>query len=51
MENTLSFSTHRAPEPKKFSIRRVVSVVRKIGNVAGRVSDITGKVALVASVI
>jgi hypothetical protein len=52
MENTtLSFSTSSQPDQKKFSLRRVVSVVRKIGNVAGRVSDIAGKVALVASVI
>ena len=51
MDNTLSFSTHRAPEPKKFSIKKVVSVVRKIGNVAGRISDFTGKVALIASIV
>ena len=51
MENTLSFSTSSQPDQKRFSLRKVVSVVRKIGNVAGRVSHIAGKVALVASVI
>ena len=51
MENTLSFSTHGAPEPKKISFSKVISVVRKIGNVAGRISDITGKVALIATIV
>jgi len=51
MENTLSFSTSSQPDSKKFSLRRVVTVVRKIGNVASTVSRIAGKVALVASVI
>jgi hypothetical protein len=40
MENTLSFSTSSQPDQKRFSLRKVVSVVRKIG-----------KVALVVSVI
>ena len=51
MENTLSFSTSSQPDQKKFSLHKVVTVVRKIGNVAVRVSEIAGKVALVASVL
>ena len=52
MENTtLSFSTSSQPDQKRFSLRKVVKVVRKIGNIAGRVSRIAGKVALVASVL
>jgi hypothetical protein len=40
-----------APDAKKFSLGKVVNVVRKIGTVAGRVADVAGKVAVVASIL
>lgn len=50
-EPVLSFSSNRAPDAKKFSIGKVVSVIRKVGNVAGKVADVAGKVAVVASIL
>ena len=50
-EPVLSFSSNRSPEAKKFSIGKVVSVIRKVGNVAGKVADVAGKVAVVASIL
>lgn len=50
-EPVLCFSSNRAPDAKKFSIGKVVSVIRKVGNVAGKVADVAGKVAVVASIL
>jgi len=49
---TLNFSqSHSSPAEKKFSLSKVVPIVRRIGAVAGRVADVAGKVALVASIL
>jgi len=50
-DSVLSFSSNRSPDAKKFSIGKVVSVIRKVGNVAGKVADVAGKVAVVASIL
>ena len=47
--NQLSFSSEA--ENKKFSIKRVVSTINKVGKVAGKVADVAGKVAIVAALI
>lgn len=46
---SLSFSSEA--ENKKFSIKRVVSTINKVGKVAGKVADVAGKVAMVATLI
>lgn len=48
----LNFSqSHSSPAAKKFSLSKVVPIVRRIGAVAGRVADVAGKVAVVASIL
>jgi hypothetical protein len=49
MVSELSFSADA--EEKRFSFRPIISGIKKIGNIAGKVSDITGKVAIIASVL
>jgi hypothetical protein len=46
---TLCFSS--TPDNKNFSIRRITSVITKVGKVAGKVADVAGKVAMVAALI
>ncbi len=48
-QQSLTFSSD--PDNKKFSIKRVVSTINKVGRVAGRVADVAGKVAMVAALI
>jgi hypothetical protein len=47
--HTLSFSSE--PDSKKFSIKRVTNAINKIGRTASKISDVAGKVAIVAALI
>jgi len=47
---TLSFSASKHPEQKGF-LQKVVPVIRRVGAVAGKISSVVGKVALVASIL
>ena len=40
-----------SPAAKKFSLGKVVPIIRRIGATAGRVADVAGKVAVVASIL
>ena len=48
-EEKLSFSSSSA-ESKSWLSKKVIYTIRRIGNVAGNVASISGKVATVASV-
>lgn len=51
---SLSFSASAsafAPEEKRFSFSNIIQPIRKIGQVAGNVANIAGKVAVVASIL
>jgi hypothetical protein len=43
--------SHISPAAKKFSLGKVVPIIRRIGATAGRVADVAGKVAVVASIL
>ena len=47
----LSFSAAKNPEQKGFLQKTVIPIIRRVGAVAGKVSDVAGKVAVVASII
>jgi hypothetical protein len=48
----INFSqSHISPAAKKFSLGKVVPIIRRIGATAGRVADVAGKVAVVASIL
>ena len=49
----LSFASESAfaPEEKRFSFSNIIQPIRKIGQVAGNVANIAGKVAVVASIL
>ena len=40
-----------APQQKGFLQKKVLPVIRRVGVAAGRVSDVAGKVAVIASII
>ena len=46
----ISFSSS-SPQPKSWFSKKVVPVIRRVGNVAGNVASISGKVATVASLL
>ena len=49
---SLSFSTSAsAPEEKKFSFSKIIQPIRKVGQFASKVSDVAGKVAVIASIL
>lgn len=50
LNHLLNFSSQKHPEQKGF-FQKVIPVVRRIGAVAGKVSDVAGKVAVVASIL
>jgi hypothetical protein len=50
----LSFSAsqqHNQPQQKGFLQKKVLPVIRRVGCVAGKISDVAGKVAVVASIL
>jgi hypothetical protein len=49
--HAMSFSSSNQPEPKGFLQNKVLPVIRRVGAVAGKVSDVAGKVAIVASIL
>ena len=49
--HAMSFSSSNQPEQKGFLQKKVLPVIRRVGAVAGKVSDIAGKVAVVASIL
>ena len=51
LNHLLNFSSQKQPEQKGFFQKKVIPVVRRIGAVAGKVSDVAGKVAVVASIL
>jgi len=53
---TLDFSNYHGfnnnnPQAKGWFSKKVLPVIRKVGNIAGKISDISGKVATVASIL
>ena len=46
----LSFSASK-PEQKGFLQKKVIPVIRRVGAAAGKISDVAGKVAVVASIL
>ena len=46
----ISFSSS-SPQPKSWFSKKVVPVIRRVGNVAGNIASISGKVATVASLL
>lgn len=51
LNHLLSFSSQKTPEQKGFFQKKVIPAIRRIGAVAGKVSDVAGKVAVVASIL
>lgn len=49
ISKTISFSSS-SPESKTWFSKKIVPVIRRVGNVAGNVASISGKIATVASV-
>jgi hypothetical protein len=49
----LSFSDSHQPNPqqKGFLQKKVIPVIRRVGAAAGKISDVAGKVAVVASIL
>jgi hypothetical protein len=47
----MSFSASKNPESKGFLQKKVFPVIRRVGAVAGKISDVAGKVAIVASIL
>jgi len=53
MESSESFSlsSEESPESKGWITKKLVPAIQKVGATAGKISDIAGKIATVASVI
>ena len=50
--NALSFAASKTPQQKGgFLQKKVIPVIRRVGAVAGKVSDVAGKVAVIASIL
>jgi hypothetical protein len=49
--DNFSFSSEESPETKSWVSKKLIPAVQKIGATAGKISDIAGKVATVASVL
>jgi hypothetical protein len=47
----MSFSAAPAPQQKGFLQKKVVPVIRRVGVAAAKVSDVAGKVAVIASIL
>ena len=48
----LSFAaSHQTPEQKGFLQKKVIPVIKRVGAAAGKISDVAGKVAVVASIL
>ena len=50
ISKAISFSSS-SPESKNWFSKKVVPAIRRVGNVAGNVASIAGKVATVASIL
>jgi len=50
ISKTISFSSS-SPKTKNWFSKKVVPAIRRVGNVAGNVASIAGKVATVASIL
>jgi len=51
LENTkLSFSSE-SPEAKSWLSKKIMPVIKKVGNTAGKIATIAGKVATVAALL
>jgi hypothetical protein len=52
LNHLLSFSSASSPQQKGgFFQKKVIPVVRRVGAAAGKISDVAGKVAVVASIL
>jgi hypothetical protein len=48
----LSFAaSHQTPKQKGFLQKKVIPVIKRVGAAAGKISDVAGKVAVVASIL
>jgi hypothetical protein len=48
----LSFAaSHQTPEHKGFLQKKVIPVIKRVGAAAGKISEVAGKVAVVASIL
>jgi hypothetical protein len=50
MNSSLTFSSSE-PTQKSWFTKKVVPVIRKVAVIAGKVNDISGKVAVIASIL
>jgi hypothetical protein len=46
-----SFSSEESPEAKGWISKKLVPAIQNVGNTAGKISSITGKVATVAALL
>ncbi len=47
----LSFSCEESPEAKGWLSKKIIPAIKKVGNTAGKISSITGKVATIAALL
>ena len=51
LNHLLSFSASKKPEQKGFLQKKVIPVIKRVGAAAVKISDVAGKVAVVASIL
>ena len=51
LNHLLGLSFSNQPQQKGFLQKKVLPIIRRVGSVAGKISDVAGKVAVVASIL